>query len=103
MPKEVKAYACAFGCRRNVTTKKKTIEIHEKTCFHNPARRACITCKHQGFDILPVFRRDFSDTLESVYEHTKIRLCNNPKSEPVDNEDMGIVFNCPSWDGKSGK
>src|SRR5580704_5782924 len=46
MPRQVKAWACSFGCGRRVTVVKKTIEKHEEFCFQNPARRACATCVH---------------------------------------------------------
>ena len=38
-------WGCDFKCGR-VTRDKKWIEKHEQTCFKNPARRACKTCKH---------------------------------------------------------
>lgn len=47
MPKEVKAFACSFGCGRKVLTSKKAMEAHEKTCAMNPERRACKTCNNR--------------------------------------------------------
>lgn len=47
MPREVKAYACAFRCGGRVSTRLKSVEAHERTCASNPARRACRTCLHQ--------------------------------------------------------
>ena len=47
MPREVKAYACSFGCGRRVQTGKKAVEKHEQTCAMNPERRACKLCKHK--------------------------------------------------------
>ena len=44
MPRETKAYACEWGCRRNVLTSRKDMAEHETRCFHNPARKACVTC-----------------------------------------------------------
>lgn len=44
MPVRVKAFACEFGCGRNVLTSKFKMYQHEHICFHNPARRACQTC-----------------------------------------------------------
>jgi hypothetical protein len=49
MPKKVTAYACEFGCGRLGKTKA-CIEKHEKTCFLNPARRSCKTCKYESFE-----------------------------------------------------
>jgi len=50
MPKRVVAWACSFGCGRQVSTKKSTIEKHEQTCKLNPDRRACPTCAHEESD-----------------------------------------------------
>ena len=46
MAKLIKAYSCDFKCGRTVLTSKKAMEGHEAKCFHNPKRRACITCAH---------------------------------------------------------
>ena len=46
MAREVKAFACEFGCRRNVTVSRKRMTDHEARCFYNPAQKACATCKH---------------------------------------------------------
>lgn len=46
MPRIVKAWACSWGCGRNVLTNRKRMDKHEKTCFRNPETRACMTCKH---------------------------------------------------------
>ena len=42
--REVRAFACSFGCRRNVLTSKKRMQEHEERCFYNPKNRACQTC-----------------------------------------------------------
>lgn len=44
MARKITAYACDFKCGRRASTSKKGVELHEKTCFNNPIRRACITC-----------------------------------------------------------
>ena len=46
MPREITAFACIFRCGSRITTKRKAMEKHEQTCFSNPERRACRTCKH---------------------------------------------------------
>ena len=46
MPVERKAWACQYGCGRNVLTSRKRMEAHEARCWRNPARRACVACKH---------------------------------------------------------
>jgi hypothetical protein len=48
MPREVRAFACAFRCGRGVLTAWKAMARHETTCASNPTRRACRTCKHDG-------------------------------------------------------
>jgi len=45
-PVPVKAWACAFKCGSAVKTKRSAMLAHSAQCFHNPARRACATCKH---------------------------------------------------------
>jgi len=42
----VTLYGCCWKCGGRRTTKRELIEKHEQTCFANPARRACKTCKH---------------------------------------------------------
>jgi len=44
MARKVTAYACDHGCGRKVLTSKQAMERHEKRCFHNIDRKACITC-----------------------------------------------------------
>lgn len=55
MPKQTKAYACEFGCGRNVLTSLKRMSEHESRCFRNPARRACQTCSN----FMPSSGRDY--------------------------------------------
>lgn len=49
MPIKIKAFACEFRCGR-IATKPQTLYFHEKTCFKNPERKACKTCKHNCCD-----------------------------------------------------
>jgi hypothetical protein len=48
MPRELKTWGCDFRCGKTAQNRKR-IEKHEQTCFSNPARRACKTCKHDCF------------------------------------------------------
>jgi len=41
---EITAYACDY-CRKFYKSKS-SAKRHEKTCYHNPNNRACLTCKH---------------------------------------------------------
>ncbi len=45
MPLKRTAWACKWGCGRNVLTSRKGMADHESRCFYNPARRACKTCR----------------------------------------------------------
>ena len=49
MPRKVTAWGCEHGCRRRVLTDRKAMERHEATCWMNPARRTCKTCRHEEF------------------------------------------------------
>ena len=44
MPREVRAWACSWGCGKHVDTVRSRMAKHETRCFHNPVRRACQTC-----------------------------------------------------------
>ena len=46
MAKQVKAFACEYGCARRVLTSKKRMEAHEAKCYRNPKTRSCATCKY---------------------------------------------------------
>ena len=46
MPREVKAYGCEYKCGKKVVLSKKSMIDHESRCFHNPEKRACVTCVH---------------------------------------------------------
>jgi hypothetical protein len=47
MPVKIEAFACEFRCGR-IARKQESLFLHEKTCFKNPDRRACKTCKHNA-------------------------------------------------------
>lgn len=40
------AYSCEFKCGQKVVLSEKSMIDHESRCFHNPEKKACITCKH---------------------------------------------------------
>jgi hypothetical protein len=50
MPREVKAWGCIYSCGHRVSSSKASIARHERTCFANPERRACRTCRHDHFE-----------------------------------------------------
>jgi hypothetical protein len=44
----VEAFDCAYGCGCFPSMDEARMRQHESTCFGNPARRACKTCRHKG-------------------------------------------------------
>ncbi|MFA6509975.1 MAG: hypothetical protein WCV62_05920 [Candidatus Peribacteraceae bacterium] len=76
MPVRVSMFACEFRCGR-VSAKHDPVAKHEPTCFLNPARRACKTCKHEQF---------FDDG----------RNC----AAGVDLGEKDIRFDCEKWEGR---
>jgi hypothetical protein len=46
MARQITAYGCDFKCGRNSLTSKPAMERHEKNCFRNPAKNACMSCAH---------------------------------------------------------
>ncbi len=88
MPVEIKAYACEYRCGR-IRVKPESLTKHEKTCFLNPARRACVTCKHEGHDFA---------------EGHKSRECSASGELPDKLEERfdkyDIVWDCPLWESE---
>ena len=46
MARQIKAYGCDYKCGKQAILSEKAMIKHELTCFHNPERKACITCAH---------------------------------------------------------
>jgi len=86
VPRELTTWGCDFRCGY-VNTKRPKIEKHEKTCFANPARRACKTCKHD------LKSRDAEDC-----------FCDHPDGEDLRPNDSGDRLSCradcPAWEPK---
>ncbi len=74
MPVRISAWACAFRCGR-IATKANRLVGHERTCFLNPARRACPTCRHEG-------------------GYNRERECR----KDVDLGEKDVRFNCDQWE-----
>ena len=67
-------------------SRKKSTERHEETCFANPAKRACKTCKHDHKEPDPddcYCEKDARDC--AGFESTKL-ICR---------------ANCPDWEPKN--
>jgi hypothetical protein len=74
MPREVKAYGCEFKCGKKVVLSKKSMIDHESRCFHNPEKKACVTCIY--------FEREHDDNgVEGAYYNAWINLMCNAKDE----------------------
>tara|TARA_R110000787_G_scaffold140618_2_gene254145 strand:- start:513 stop:788 length:276 start_codon:yes stop_codon:yes gene_type:complete len=70
MAREVKAYGCDFKCGRKVVMSKKSMTDHESRCFHNPEKKACVTCAH--FEL----EQDDNGMQGSCYHSWNIPTCN---------------------------
>ncbi len=92
MPRKVTAWACAFRCGHRVSTKEANIYRHEATCWLNPERRACKTCKHNNV-VYPWYGDGEHDI--------RVRHCDIGKFDvPDDGKDRhgDVRWNCPFWE-----
>ena len=89
MPKPVRAFACEWGCGRNVLMSRKRMAYHESRCFYNPARRACKSCGWWGDEEIDY--QVASDTWQSSF----VKACQSPEIES--NE---LAADCPGWKPK---
>lgn len=87
MARKVTAWGCEFGCGRRVTTKKSSMEAHEKNCFRNTARKACKTCASEEFKTVP------AESLDGMITVKDVRVCVLGHLP----EDKFIVFDCEFW------
>ena len=94
MAHPVKAFACDFGCQRNVLTSRKRMAEHEARCFRNPEQRACATCKHLMTEWEDQYMgHQFG---EAVYGSSyKVHYC----EEEIDITKR-LRSNCPEWEPK---
>jgi len=74
-----------------VTTKKATVEAHEKTCFRNPDRKACSTCAWH--------ERDTCEDLENPGFFKNYSICHKPDFTPPEMyKKHGVAWDCPGWE-----
>ena len=90
---EVTLYGCCWKCGGRRTTKRKLIEKHEETCFANPARRACKTCKHDIKGSEPRCALD-EDVIEQDQLHRPESNCYS------ETPNITCVCDCPAWEAK---
>ena len=86
IPYEVTLYGCRFKCGGRRTQKKKLIEKHEETCFANPERRACKTCKHD---------HKASDPEDCYCDHE-----DGENLRTIASNTITCRSNCPGWEPK---
>jgi len=91
MPRPLKTWGCDFRCGY-VNSKLPKIVKHERTCFENPERRACRTCKH---DIKGVHPDDCYCAIDFNREDDDAPL--RPSGE---GERVTCRADCPSWEAK---
>ena len=85
---KVTLYGCCWKCGGRRSANRKLIEGHEETCFANPARRACKTCKH-----------DYKDRHDSEGCY-----CDHEDGEdlrPYANGAITCRADCPGWEPKN--
>ena len=94
MPIKRTAWACKWGCRRNVTTSKQRMARHEERCWWNPARRACVTCRHCNQYV------DDNGMVGTPYQQTwSVREC--AADAGIDLQE-GLRRDCDWWVNKEG-
>jgi hypothetical protein len=97
MPRETKAYLCAFRCGRQPTIRLSAALYHESLCRLNPARRTCCTCVHD--------RRVEAD--EGCPQASFWCAIDKKQDRPGDPafgippEPARMVYDCPSWELKA--
>lgn len=89
MPRPVKAYGCSWKCGRRPSTSYEGTLAHEKTCFMNPFRRACKTCRFEAIylDWERPGPQDF-------------RFCAHENENELG--EHNIKWDCPDWLPKVG-
>lgn len=94
MPEEIKAYRCSFHCGR-IRRRPSGVAIHELTCFKNPARRACKTCKHEQIERDEVYTGHAWG--EPTYSQgAPYRVCDKDALG-----ELTIRSDCPTWEAKT--
>lgn len=78
-------------------TSRKSMEIHEAQCFHNPAKRACITCGNFGEESETVYDRHHGGDPGSSDYDIKIPYC-EAGMELYDREKGAkLKHDCEKW------
>ena len=95
MPKKVIAFSCIYGCKRNVTTKKQSMLLHEKGCYFNPINRACASCANLFTEMETYYNPDHGGCPGSTDYEIKVKYC----SKEIDLK-KSLKNNCEFWVSK---
>jgi len=84
MPVERKAWSCKWKCGRYVVLSREAVARHEKNCYHNPATRSCVTCRHfdhrdidPGDGLFLHVRGPAVCTVNGIFEHNFVKRPKN--------------------------
>ena len=89
----VTLFGCRFKCGGRRSQNRKLIEKHEETCFANPERRACKTCKHDHKG-----RIDEEDN--DCYCELDFGKPEGESLREYESTKMTCRANCPAWEAK---
>ena len=98
MPRKVTAYGCKFKCGHRITSKKVTIEMHERKCFGNPDSKSCKTCNH----LVPnphFFDEDYYREIDEQFIECKKKFFDKSKA----GNPFGLRTGCEEWEAKPVK
>ena len=96
--KERKAYQCSFCTFYRLT--KKSVEIHEDNCYHNPKNRACATCRFNVVEFETVYDRYHGGNPGSTDYDVPYNWCDKREIELSKNE---LRMYCSMHKLKEGK
>lgn len=100
---QVTAFQCEY-CLRHVGMNKHHVRKHETTCFKNPARRACPTCKFEDRIIEERGEFVFGEYVDRTADVG--RCCTNPKGDymkitPKSHPNLqDLRVDCEGWRSK---
>lgn len=94
MTTRVDAFVCDFCVRKKRFASKVGAARHEKQCFHNPSRRACVTCRH-----LTIERYNHEDGSGGAScEFGLIPIPAGPETPA-----RALTFDCEKWEQKAAE
>ena len=75
MPIETRAFKCSFCGAKYYRISKATVTKHERTCWHNPERRACKTCEHYDNEQEEGYYAGTNEFCEHFEEFLNMGIC----------------------------